>query len=353
MKRLSTAQYFRRHLLLATLTGESVRIEDIRPNEINPGLRDYEVSFLRLLENLTNGSNIEISYTGTTVVYRPGLLFGGEVEASFPASRGIGYFLEPVLLLAPFCKQKLTLTCHGTTSHPLDPSVDVLRTVHMPVLANFGIEYGLELRVFKRAFPPASDGEVVLTFPHQIKTPKTQHALKPARIRKIRGVASSTRISASTVNRAIEAARGVLNPLVSDVYIYSDVSKGSKGGYGLSLVAESRNGTLYTCELVAEPEQTPEDLGRDCAFGLLDEMRIGGCVGRHALELALIMMVLGSTDVGRLRIGKEAMDTNTISLLRDLKVFTGVQARVVPFDDNDLVVSMLGCGFVNANKKIQ
>ena len=39
----------------------------------------------------------------------------------------VGYWLEPVLALAPFCKDPLHLSLSGVTHHPLDPSPDMLR----------------------------------------------------------------------------------------------------------------------------------------------------------------------------------------------------------------------------------
>lgn len=56
--------FFRQRLILATLSNKIVRIDKIRSDEDHPGLKDYEVSFLRLLEKVTNGAVIEIGYTG-------------------------------------------------------------------------------------------------------------------------------------------------------------------------------------------------------------------------------------------------------------------------------------------------
>lgn len=81
-------QYFRHRLALSFLSGKPVKIDKIRPEDKNPGLRghsfsyapstyrkqsltlnvDYEVSLLRLLERATNGTVIEISYTGTQLL---------------------------------------------------------------------------------------------------------------------------------------------------------------------------------------------------------------------------------------------------------------------------------------------
>ena len=38
---------------------------------------DFEASFLRLIEKITNGCGIKINETGTKVSYKPGVLVGG------------------------------------------------------------------------------------------------------------------------------------------------------------------------------------------------------------------------------------------------------------------------------------
>lgn len=69
---------FRFRILCATLTGRTLVISDIRPNGSDdnpqPGLRgtssqiitfkDFEASFLRLIEKITNGCEITINETG-------------------------------------------------------------------------------------------------------------------------------------------------------------------------------------------------------------------------------------------------------------------------------------------------
>ena len=66
MLRLKGSQHFRQRLVLATLTGRAVRIDDIRARDISPGLKDFEASFLRLLEKLTDGCLVEINETGAS-----------------------------------------------------------------------------------------------------------------------------------------------------------------------------------------------------------------------------------------------------------------------------------------------
>ena len=138
----------RHRLVLALVSGRPVRIDRIRPDDEDPGIRDYEVSFLRLLERISNGTTVEINYTGTSVYLAPGTLIGGAHTHTCPESRSIGWFLEPLLALAPFCKRELTITMLGITTDGRDASVDTLRTSLLPHLGLFlDSPEGLELRV--------------------------------------------------------------------------------------------------------------------------------------------------------------------------------------------------------------
>lgn len=49
---------FRHIILLSTLSEKTVIIEGIREGEHAYGLQEYETLFLKLIEKITNGSNI-------------------------------------------------------------------------------------------------------------------------------------------------------------------------------------------------------------------------------------------------------------------------------------------------------
>lgn len=80
-------------------------------------------------------------------------------------------------------------------------------------------------------------------------------------------------------------------------------------GYALSLLAESTTAALFCTEAVSEPGGSPEDVALLASRALLSEIRSGGCVDRHHQCLVLLMMVLGSEDVGRCRMGEPTTRT--------------------------------------------
>ena len=393
--RLSSQKSLAHRLILSTLTGRAVRFERIRPSSLtHTGLAPHEISFLRLLEAVTNGSQFVIGHTGTELLYKPGLITGsapgsgasgGVIKHELPAecTRGVSYFLIPLCLLAPFSKAPFNVLFTGpgvitsaTTSG--DMSADSVRTAILPLYAQFGISNKIELRILRRsnAGPGGKGGagEVQLVFGHQVRLPKTVHLLNPGRVKKIRGVAYCTGVSASNNARMIEEARGVLNPMTGDTYIFSDVSsapyvmptdKSSSNqkrrvgtGFGLSLVAESSTGSLYSADLASPPVGgiAPEDIGRQCAYQLLNSISFGGAVSLAAAPTVLTLMAMGSEDVGRLQLGKNVLGSETIiGLARDLKAFGasgwGVRGSTTGLDD-DVVVSVVGRGVGNVGRKI-
>ncbi|KAF3762403.1 18S rRNA biogenesis protein [Cryphonectria parasitica EP155] len=390
---------FTHRLLLSTLTGRPVHISGIRSSSPTaPGLATHEVSFLRLLEAVTNGSSMQISYTGTTITYHPGLITGtiagsgasadDVIEHSLPANctRGVTYFLLPLAVLAPFSKAHMNVRFSGpgvitSATATGDMSVDSFRTAILPLYGLFGIPPArIELRVLQRSCPGprggGGGGLVELRFASQVRLPKTLHLNRsPGRIRRIRGVAYCTGVSASNNARMIHEARRVLNPLVSDIHIAAQYdpaplvpdknTPGGKGkkklgiGFGLSLVAESSvPGVLYSADVVAPPEGgvVPEEIGTRCAYQLAEVIRQGGCVSWSGARTVLTLMAMGSEDVGRLRISKEALGTEEIlGLARDLRKFGAASWGLRPVDDDDpedIIVSVKGTGVGNVGRKM-
>jgi len=59
------------------------------------------------------------------VLVKPGIITGGPVTHDCPLSRSIGYYLEPVIMLAPFSKKPFHVILKGITTDDKDLSVSV------------------------------------------------------------------------------------------------------------------------------------------------------------------------------------------------------------------------------------
>jgi RNA 3'-terminal phosphate cyclase-like protein len=362
MLRFKGSEHFRQRLLLSTLSGKPVRIDDIRAQDQSPGLRDYEASLLRLLEKVTNGCIIEINETGTSLRYKPGFVVGGPgLEHDCGASRGVGYFLEPLALLALFGRKPLHITLRGITNGGDDPGVDVWRTVTVPLLrAASGAADGFELKIARRGAPPGGGGEVVLRLP-VVKSLPPVSMVDEGMVRRVRGVAHSMRVSPQASNRMVDGARGVLNPLLADVFVFTDHMSGKEAGlspgYGVALVAETTSGRMLAAEACAGDggggdEAVPEDVGRRAAAALLEEVRRGGVVDSGHQGLLLLLCALGPEEVNEARLGP--LTPYAVRTLRHVREFLGVQFSVRPERESQTVfLSCIGAGMKNLSKRIQ
>eukprot|EP01029_Cantina_marsupialis_P020048 TRINITY_DN4672_c0_g1_i1.p1 TRINITY_DN4672_c0_g1~~TRINITY_DN4672_c0_g1_i1.p1 ORF type:complete len:363 (+),score=100.42 TRINITY_DN4672_c0_g1_i1:75-1163(+) len=350
------AKLFRERIMSSLLSRKVCRISRIRSKEEVPGITDYEAKFIKIAGELTNGSKIYISDTGTTVKISPGMIAGGRLTFDCGREKNIGYFLEGLILMAPFGKMPLQLTLTGITDGSGDMSVDTFKNTLLPLLAYFGIE-GADLKVKKRGLAPLGGGEVVFRCP-VVRELKPIQVVDPGLIKRIKGTAFCTRMSPETVNRIIKSARGVFNSFIPDVYINSDHCKGTEGGkspgFGLSLTAESTTYSTLSIELQSSPERNiPEDLATDAAYKLLAEIENAGCFDRITAPILVMFMVLCPEDVSKIRLGAE-ITKRTVDMLRLINEcfsvkFKVIKDRVVP---GTTLLSCLGTGFKNFCKRV-
>ena len=362
--------YMRLRLVLATLSGKSLKIKNIRSKDTSPGLTVYESSLIRLFDKITNGSRIQVSETGTTLTYNPGLLIGGKVEHDCDPARGIGYYLEPLLQIAPFCKNPLNVVLRGITNNDIDPSPDLLKQSALPVLLKFVlVDEGLDIKVEKRGIAPGGGGQVRFSCPVR-KTLRTIQMTNQGKIKRIRGVAWSTGVSPSFPNEIIESAKNLLLKFIPDVYIYADHRKqektkktGESGeilrsrGFGLVLTAETNEGGYLSAEVISSKRSVAADLGVEGAKQLLEEVYRGGCVDSTTQSLAFHLMALGPRDVSKIVTGP--LSPYAVSYLRHLKDAFQVKFKLdnLPNEDelkigaDKVSLACVGVGFTNLSKR--
>jgi len=368
-KEYNGCNFLRQRLVLSTLTSKPVKISKIRFKEDDPGIRDFESSLLRLMDKITNGSKIEVNETGTDLSFLPGILSGGRVEHDCGTEHSIGYFLEVLVALGPFCKNPLHATLTGVTNNQTDPSVDLIKASVLPVLRKFVLDdEGLELKVVKRGAAPEGGGQVVFKCPVKRQLKPVQ-VVDQGKIKRIRGTAWAVRVSPSVPNRVVEATKGVLLKFIPDVYIYTDHFTGSKSGkspgFGLTLSAETNTGVILSAEVCSNPSGSgsptvPEELGVLGAKMLLEEIFRGGCADSASQSLVALFMSMGPTDVSKFLIGP--LSPYTVQFLRHTKDFLDLMFKLetkrAEEDEENLCIgtdkvllTCVGIGFSNLSKR--
>ena len=89
------------------------------------------MDLLKLVEKVTNGTEININKTGTRLIIKPGIIDcadGMPIEHNCNLGRSITYYLECVCLLAIFGKTSMNLSLMGNTDDDLDQSVESFKS---------------------------------------------------------------------------------------------------------------------------------------------------------------------------------------------------------------------------------
>ncbi|KAK7794793.1 hypothetical protein R5R35_004132 [Gryllus longicercus] len=364
------SNFLRQRLILSVLSGKPVRIKEIRQYDTEPGLREFEVNLIRLLDKITNGTQIELNATGTSIYFQPGLLIGGAVEHDCCKQRGIGYYLEVLIALAPFCKKAINAVLKGVTNNLEDNSVDCIMYGALPILKKFLlVDDGLEFKITKRGMAPEGGGEVIFKCPIR-KQLKSIQFTDPGKVKRIRGMVYAVRVSPAIANRIVDAAKGILLKFIPDVYIYTDHHKGASSGkspgFGICLTAETTNGVFYTGEMTSNPSgsglppSVPEDVGKEAAYNLLEEIHSGGCGDSAFQSFIGLFMALAPKDVSKYQIGP--LSNYTIHFLRHIRDFLGLMFKLEPWQrseeeeelklgGNKIILSCVGIGYSNLSKK--
>lgn len=248
------------------------------------------------------------------------------------------------------------ITLEGITADDIDQTVDSVKNVNCKVLEWFGVIEGFDFKILRRGSPPLGGGCISFVCP-VITSLKPINKTDFGLIKRIRGIAATTRVSPQIANRLIEAVRSVLNRFTPDIYIYSDVFKGNDAGkspgYSLFLLAETTTGSILSADGRGLAEQTVEDVALGIAHRLLKQIRLGGIVGQSHQWMLLTLIALCPEDLSKIVLGPLAPSSSTI--IEDIKIFLGVSFKITPSGANSTstLVSCVGSGYVNLNRRTQ
>lgn len=104
----------------------------------------------------------------------------------------------------------------------------------------------------------------------------------------------------------------------------------------------------------------PEDLGREAAYRLLDEIYRGGCVDSTFQWLTILFMALGQKDVSKYLTGP--LSDYSVHFLQHLRDFFAITFKLEnpEQDDEDdalpgaqkVLMTCVGIGYTNINKRV-
>ncbi|WP_440992116.1 RNA 3'-terminal phosphate cyclase [Haloarchaeobius baliensis] len=153
-------QVLRSALSLAAVRGEAVRVENVRGNRPNPGLKHQHLAGLAVIAAVCDAEVSGDDLGSETVVFDPGDPDPGEYAVDVGTAGAVTLVFETLLPLSATLDAPISVTATGGTDVAWSPTLDYYRRVRLPLARRFGLHAAVEPA--RRGFYPEGGGEATL-----------------------------------------------------------------------------------------------------------------------------------------------------------------------------------------------
>lgn len=286
-------QIFRMALALSALTGEDIRVTNLRAGRPKPGLARQHLTAADAVRSLCSASVEGLELGSQEVTFRPGTLRGGHLDLDVGTAGSIPLVLQACLLPAALAEEPCQFRIRGGTDVRWSPPSDYLTHVFLVLLQKMGVT--AEMQVTKRGYYPRGGGIVVATV-------QPASRLKPLLLSE-RGEVVRTcgrahvsnlpmHISERMRKSALEHLEGA-GKVDIEIETYGESEAVGPGG-ALVLWAESKE-TVIGSSGLAERGVPAEEIGAKAANLLMEDLRSGATLDVHAADQLLPYMALAGS----------------------------------------------------------
>ncbi|MEF8807210.1 RNA 3'-terminal phosphate cyclase [Natronomonas sp.] len=285
-------QIVRTAVTLSALSGEGVRIENIRGDRPNEGLRPQHLAAVEAGAALCDATVEGDEREAETLEFDPGDVEADDVTVDVGTAGSVSLVADTVLPLATALDAEASVTITGGTDVAWSPPLDYLRYVKSPLLLGAGLD--IDLSVGSRGFYPVGGGEIELTLRPSELEPIALTERGALRRVEVYSVATEELEDPAVAGRQAAAAAEAL----PDVPTPTDVSyvEAESTGSALVLAAVYEGGRAGFTAL-GEAGKPSEEVAADAVAGFQEFHDGAGAVDRHLADQLMIPLALAGGEV--------------------------------------------------------
>ncbi|MFB6208770.1 MAG: RNA 3'-terminal phosphate cyclase [Candidatus Nanohaloarchaea archaeon] len=284
-------QMLRTALTLSAVRGEDFRMENIRANRSNPGLKRQHLECVEAVKRLTSAEVEGAEMGSKEIVFRPLQLRNQSFTANIGTAGSVTLLLDTVLPISSQFDSGFRLKVKGGTDVKWSPSFNYLKHVKLPLLRKIGFRGDLELE--KTGYYPEGGGEV------ELRT--RPHSLEPVEIRQrgdlerfeIYSKASEELVDQDVADRqADEAARRLKNSHIS-VPIEKQVEYERTDSTGSSLLLKAvYESSIAGFDSLGEKGKRSEEVAKKAVEGFRNFQSGEAAVDSYMADQLLVFMAV-------------------------------------------------------------
>ncbi|HYH51242.1 MAG TPA: RNA 3'-terminal phosphate cyclase [Acidimicrobiia bacterium] len=278
----------------AALTLTPVRVMNARARrEPKPGLRRQHCMALQAARDLVGGTLEGATVDSSDFTFRPG---DETPEGEYSWDIGsAGSTTALALALVPLLARRgggVTVEIRGGVFQDFAPSAFHLQHVVAPLLARMGVD--VDFRVDRPGYVPSGQGVLTVAVGPSASRLRPLRLEEPGKVWRVRGIALASHLADRDVSRRMadaaekRLAKAGFDP---DIHVIED-STAAQPGAAFALFAETTGDALLGADGAGAPRRPAERIGKRAADELLDDLRSGATVDRHAADQLLIFTAL-------------------------------------------------------------
>jgi RNA 3'-terminal phosphate cyclase (ATP) len=287
-------QLVRTSVALAAITGQCVHLFNIRAKRNNPGLAPQHFTGVKAVAALCSGTVEGLEAKTREIIFRPGVLRGGEFDFHVGTAGSITLVLQAALPVAATCHEPVLMNITGGTDVPAAPPLDYFRYILLPLLLQTGVKAKMEV-LCRGYYPRGGGGVVVEVDPSPVFKPLVLD--KSRGLPGIRGFAHISNLPAHILDRMIASALGELTQFPAPAIARAELGRDKAiGSGGAILLAADMGNTTLGASAVAQRGVPAERLGSVAGQHLREEILSGATLDIHASDQVLIYFALAAMD---------------------------------------------------------
>lgn len=271
---------------LSCITGRPIKVSNIRARRPSPGLKAQHLHTLKTLADLFDARTEGLAMDSQEVVFCPQRekVSKQNLDIDIGTSGAIGLLLQPLLLVAAFKSEGLSLNIKGGTCGLGAIPIDYYPNCIFPILAKSGLR--AELTIFRRGYYPQGGGEVSVSI-EPIKYSKSINLTQQGSLKRISGtsIASQDLIKKDVAQRQAKAARELLeNKFSCPVSISAEYVETYSVSSEINLYAHMNERIILGADSRGEITKPAEIVGKQAAQVLMDEINSGAACDVHLAD---------------------------------------------------------------------
>jgi RNA 3'-terminal phosphate cyclase (ATP) len=290
-------QVLRTTLALSAITGQPVRIEQIRAGRRKPGLRPQHLTAVRALAKVCDAEleGASLNAQVLTFVPRARLKAGAYTFDVAQAAKGgsagsVSLLFQAVLLPLALAEGTSQITLRGGTHVAWSPPFDYLKRVYLPTLARTGIEAKVNIR--RWGWYPIGGGEMQAAVQGRSGVaPGSLDLDRRGELLRVRGLSASSNLPKHIRERQERAALQSLRSHGVNARV-DVVDAPSKGQGTVVFVWAQFENVLAGFTSLGERGKPAERVAEEAVQELLEFLPGDGTVDKHLADQMVLPLVL-------------------------------------------------------------